>query len=265
MDCIICTDEITNQYVIKKSCKCKYPIHETCYAEWKKINPNKSCLICRTALNVTRQNNRHVLPQTRQVQQQRQEQSRQRPVPSAPPAESVITTEPPIPSALPADTVINIVQTTQPITPIIPTTSIQTINNNQSNPNYHWRSSNPYEILAVSNNATNDEIHQSFMFLMNVYKPSNFSNEDLENLRICEEAISAIYRAYISLIGRNYRSMQATITYPDGLSGIMAEINRYEARQNRFCNPKRKRLIMMISFTTTILGIILMGILMKVL
>ncbi len=42
--------------------------------------------------------------------------------------------------------------------------------------------------------------------------------------------------------------MQATITYPDELLGIMAEINRYETRQNKFCNPKRKRLIIMINF-----------------
>ncbi len=260
MDCIICTDEVTNEYIISKSCKCKYPIHEKCYIEWKKLNINKTCLICRSVdigliygyTNLTRnQNNRSVLPQrsTRVRSERPNNQSIQ---PSAPPADVVVNITP---SAPPADVVVNVTTITE--------NRISTVNLRQ--PNYHWRSRDPYEVLAINNNATNDQIHQSFMFLMNVYKPSNFSSNDTESLRICEEAIGSIYRAYINLLGRNYRSMRATITYPEGLSAYMAEINNYETRQNRFCNYKHKRLIMLISFSITILGIVLTGILLRVL
>ena len=46
IDCIICLENIETNFEIKKNCSCQINIHEKCFEEWNKVNPNK-CPLCR--------------------------------------------------------------------------------------------------------------------------------------------------------------------------------------------------------------------------
>ena len=46
LECIICLENIDNNYKITKECSCIVPIHENCFNEWIYKNPN-NCPICR--------------------------------------------------------------------------------------------------------------------------------------------------------------------------------------------------------------------------
>ncbi len=101
----------------------------------------------------------------------------------------------------------------------------------------------PYKVLGVSKNATEEEIKKAYRDLARKYHPDNYHNNPLADL--AEEKMKEINEAYSVLMGNNsgagtgagygsgaWRQNQQSYTQNTGSGNIYSQIRAYIARGN---------------------------------
>ncbi len=91
---------------------------------------------------------------------------------------------------------------------------------------------NPYEVLGVGRNATDEEIKNAYKNLARKYHPDNYSDNPLSDL--AEEKMKEINEAYDAIMGqrRNAGQNSSNGGYSSGGSGVFADVRNY-INQNR--------------------------------
>ena len=90
---------------------------------------------------------------------------------------------------------------------------------------------NPYEVLGVSKNATDEEIKAAYKKLALKYHPDNYADNPLSDL--AEEKMKEINEAYDAIIAKrrgSHRSNSGYNTYSE--TGVYADVRRF-INQNR--------------------------------
>lgn len=77
--------------------------------------------------------------------------------------------------------------------------------------------SNPYEVLGVSENATEEEIKAAYKNLARKYHPDNYSDNPLSDL--AEEKMKEINEAYDTIMARRRDSSSGSSSYSGNYSG----------------------------------------------